>query len=133
MMDPSTVHCAVILIYIRGQRPALNQETTSICYLNDKQRPQERRRERGLLAMRWTNQFRFQSRKDAGRGAIRLMKNGSHASPNGNRARLAVPPPIQAPSRHHPHPKPPPSHTPAVRRLAPPDAPLAPDFNAMER
>lgn len=41
MMDPGAVHCAAILIYIRGLHPSLNQGTTSICYLNDKQQLQQ--------------------------------------------------------------------------------------------
>lgn len=44
---PGTVHCAAILIYIRGLHPSLNQGTTSICYLNDKQQLQEWSRETG--------------------------------------------------------------------------------------
>lgn len=47
MMDPGTVRRAAILIYIRGLRPSLNQGTTGICYLNDKQLLQERSAERG--------------------------------------------------------------------------------------
>lgn len=35
-MDCSTVKRAAILIYIRGQRPAVNHHTECICYLHDK-------------------------------------------------------------------------------------------------
>lgn len=87
-MDSGTVHCAAILIYIRDQRPSLNQRTGGICYLNDKQRTREEAQAEETLEKRWTNQFRFQSCSAVheGPGTISLMKKGRRAGPNGRGA-----------------------------------------------
>ena len=54
----------------------------------------------GTLEKRWTNQFKFQSGKDARPGAISLMKKGSSTSPNGRGGCCRVPPPIRSASHH---------------------------------
>lgn len=93
-MESGTVHCGVILIYIRGLHPSVNQGTTSICYLNDKQKPEHREGPQ-KRRKRWTNQFRFQSGKDTRPPAITLMKNGSSTSPHRHNGWYSVPPSME--------------------------------------
>lgn len=81
-MDPSTELCAAILIYIRGLHPSLNQGTTSICYLNDKQQLQKVVSREGWGRKKWTNQFGFQSGEDTRFRVISLMKKGSSSGLN---------------------------------------------------
>lgn len=101
MMDPGTVRRAAILIYIRGLRPSLNQGTTGICYLNDKQLLQERSAREGTRRKRWTNQFRFQSGKDTRPRAMTLMKWGSCTGPNRYNGHCSVLPLIGWSPHHH--------------------------------
>lgn len=81
-MDPGTVHCAAILIYIRGLHPSLNQGTTSICYLNDKQLLQEWSAERGRRRKGGQTNSDFNPAKTQGPRAMTLMNKGSSTGPN---------------------------------------------------
>lgn len=81
-MDCSTVKRAAILIYIRGQRPAVNHHSECICYLHDKPGAGKRCRQRMPLREggRTNSDFNPESRRPE---TLRVMKRGRRAGPNG--------------------------------------------------